>query len=216
MNLSNLIILLFITISIATIFSCSNNADDNNQKSIKKISPKNILKSGERFKSKEVEIANKRGIEMISKKKFKQSLISFKKANQLEPNHPAILSNIALAYMRLKEYDQAEVFFKQSIQASDSTYLAAITNLANLYVALDEPASAIELCRFALEKSNSAEIELSAYTNWIFALFKQHNFKEASELFKKLESLHGADQGESAVFKAIRLNLKMNRPLIYR
>ena len=122
-------------------------------------------------------------------------------------NHPGIGGS------KVPEY---AFYFNKSISVSDSTYLPAVTNLANLYVKLDKPQLAIDLCTYALKKSKSKEIELGAYTNWIFALFKQNKFQEASALFEKLEQLHGAEHGESRVFKDIRMNLSIHRHLFDR
>ena len=47
-------------------------------------------------------------------------------------------------------------------------------------------------------------------------MLSKNKFQEASALFEKLEQLHGADHGDSRVFKDIRMNLSIHRHLFDR
>ncbi|MGH7884459.1 MAG: tetratricopeptide repeat protein [Thermodesulfobacteriota bacterium] len=79
---------------------------------------------------------------------YKQALTDIEEAYQRAKRDPEVYLIKGIIYFGLKDYSQAEEFYKKSLKL-DKDYIVASFNLCGLYIKINKPAMALEYCEKA-------------------------------------------------------------------
>ena len=110
-----------------------------------------------------------------------QELANFQIAHNLAPKWPLALTNLALAYKRNKEYDEAEKLYQQTIQLDDS-FALSYYNLAILYSQRDKDSLAINNYQKAIELKPDF---YSPYNKLAYYYLRKGAYDEATSILEQ-------------------------------
>lgn len=148
-----------------------------------------VRAKGYKFQTKEAENFNALAIKKIKANKAEDALAYLMQAQELEPTNPVIVSNIGLVYQRQLKFEKAVASMKKAIALSDSTYLPAIVNLANIYLDKRQFLESKKHSEWALLKTKDLPTQGGIYLNLILADVHLSNCKEALEHLKQLKKI---------------------------
>ncbi len=116
-----------------------------------------------------------------------------KEANELEPNNPVIISNIANVEVHNSNLEKSIELYNQSIKLSDSLYYPAIVGLALVYAKTAEYDKSISLSQFAIKKdANNPDL----YYNLILAQVSSGACSSGENSLNKLKQIVGNLKGK--------------------
>ncbi len=156
-----------------------------------------VRSNGYKFQTKEAEKLNSLAIKKVKSNKAEEALEYLMKAKELEPDNPVIVSNIGLVYQRQLKFDKAVESMKKAIALSDSTYLPATVNLANIYLDKRQFLESKKHSEWALLKIDDLPTKGGIYLNLILADVHLNNCKEALahlEHLKEIVKITGQNQ----------------------
>jgi tetratricopeptide (TPR) repeat protein len=119
----------------------------------------------------------------------KEAVASGRRAIELDPNHPAALNNLGIAYFDIEDYESAQQCYRRAI-ALDPGFAEAYSNLGNTLRTTKHLDEAVAAYNRAIELNpNYAE----AYNNLGTALRDQKKAAESEPFYRKALALKGED-----------------------
>lgn len=133
-------------------------------------------------------------------KNFKQAVVGYEKALELEPNHKQIFYNLGVVYLHLEEFYNAIECLQKAI-ALDPQYTSAYTNLGIGYKKIKEYTKAINALLKALEKRGDDPDILYNMANTFASL---EEYDKSLEYFDKVlridKNYYKAHHGKGLVY----------------
>lgn len=119
----------------------------------------------------------------IQNQNYPQALRELQIAEQLNPNHPYVQSNLGLVYILRDRNDLAEKFLKKSIQLKPD-FTEAKNNLAHAYIELGRNSEAEALLKDVVSDFTFVDYP-TAYINYANLEFNRQKYTEAIIYAKK-------------------------------
>jgi|GEM_PF-3738966 len=140
------------------------NGCKNESKTYKSEEQDKIIKTNE-FETSEALKLNEMGIEYGRRGNNVKANEYFLEALEIEPNNPAILSNLGLNWYIVYDYEKAIDYYNQSLKASDSTYHTAAVNLGLTYFYNKQFHRGLDILNYVIEQTDDKEILSTAYVH---------------------------------------------------
>ena len=113
--------------------------------------------------------------------KYDGALASYRKADEIEPNHPKVWCNLGVLYFQLDQYEQAETALRQATKANPD-YARAWDNLAAALGSQNKLQEAVDACERALELRPDYP---EAYFKLGVIYFSQNQLRQAALEFQR-------------------------------
>jgi tetratricopeptide (TPR) repeat protein len=113
--------------------------------------------------------------------KFDVALASYRKADEIEPNHPKVWCNLGVLYFQLDKYEEAETALRRATEANPD-YARAWDNLAAALGSQDKLQEAVKACERALELRPDYP---EAYFKLGVIYFSQNQLRQAAQEFER-------------------------------
>ena len=127
------------------------------------------------------------GLQLFSRKKYRQAKVEYLKALKLKPNTPAIHKNLGLIYFISKNYKRAERAYRKALQLNPG-YTPALANLALSLAAQNKYTSAERKFKQAIRAEPS---KAEHYLNLgHFYYYLKKDYRGAKNSYKKALKLN--------------------------
>lgn len=113
--------------------------------------------------------------------KYDSALASYRKADEIEPNHPKVWCNLGVLYFQLDRYEEAEAALSQATKANPD-YARAWDNLAAALGSQNKLQEAVDACERALELRPDYP---EAYFKLGVIYFSQNQLHQAAREFER-------------------------------
>ncbi|WP_055437314.1 tetratricopeptide repeat protein [Lacinutrix algicola] len=140
----------------------------------------------QKFKYKEAQKLNNKGIELSIEGEDALALKTFFKALSVEPDSPVILSNIGNVYNHLERYKEAIDYYESGLKFSDSSYLVIGTGLSTAYFKVGSYQKSIDICNYIASISEDDYMLFALQVHKIYSLIELNKCEVAISETKKL------------------------------
>ena len=124
----------------------------------------------------------------IRRQNYKQALKDLEEAEKINKNDPEVLLIKGIIYYGLKDYAQAEEYYKKSLK-KDKEYTEARYNICGLYLKINKIKNAIEECSIAAADP-LYKARPSALTNLGIAHFRNGDVNKAKQYYDQALELN--------------------------
>lgn len=123
------------------------------------------------------------GVASLNSGNYPEALIALKKAEQMDPENPAIENNLALVYYARERFELAETHIRKAISLNNK-YSDARNNLSAILLELGKYQEAAKEAKIVMNDLTYPNPE-KPWVNYGLALFKMNDFNGAKNAFAK-------------------------------